>query len=103
MTGQQLERFLMLGAQITWLGVEHTKCTEHISIGSHQWSAGIKSNLRVGNHHWIGGKPAVAGGIRHNEQTLAGQRVGTERDVARSLAHRSAKLRFEPLAILVYE
>src|SRR5678815_4080164 len=92
MARKQLQCFLMLWPQNTRFGIEHTKCPEHISIGSHQWSASIKSNLRVGNHQWIGGKPAVAGRIRHNEQTLAGQRVGTERDVARSLSHRNLSL-----------
>jgi hypothetical protein len=85
------------------MAVDHAKRTDVVVVRRLERHSGIKPQMQIAGDHGVVLEPLVRRGIRHLENVIAQNGVGTQRNIARRLGNIETDAAFEPLAVLVHQ
>jgi len=103
LTGERRQMLDLQAGQRAGDDVENAQRAEDVPRARHQRRAGVEPQPRLAGHQRVVGEPRVQGRVRHDQRSIAGQRMGTERHLPRRLAHRQPEPGLEPLPVAVHQ
>ena len=92
-----------MGIKHPRLAIDRTERAEVVAIAGAQRHSGIKADLRLIQHQWIGVEASIIESVRHLHQCRLCDGMGTERHGARRLLWLQTVARQKPLAIAIHQ
>ena len=100
---QRLKRAALLVAETARLAVDHAKRAHVVVVRSFERNPGVKAQLRIPGDDRIVLESLVRRRVRHLENAITENRMGTQRDVPRRLRNIQTDATLEPLPVFVHE
>ena len=83
--------------------IDHAERTEGVAVITMDGYPGVEGNLRRVGYQGVGRESLVLAGILDDEEPIALDCVGTERNTARRFGYIQAKTTLEPLSVAIYQ